>query len=441
MRNNIAKAMLMAGIYVLAGKLGSSQMIKATAANDHAGDRLKLVVILSRHGVRSPTWTQDRLDAYSALPWPTWSVPPGNLTSRGFDLLKQFGSYDRAVLAEANLLTAHGCEDSSKTYIWADTDQRTLESGRALAEGLFPGCSPAVHSLAPAQNDPLFHPHTSERIPVRASFAPLQAQAKSKNNMLQNELLTEMQHVLWGCDPKIVCTPVHPPQNSLLATPSMAAHGKRDQVIESQDSLALAATFSENLLLEYADGIPMEQVGWGKVDESQLRSFLDLHTANFDRTHRASERARAEASNMLFHITRTLQQGVEQRPVADVIGPTGSKLVMLAGHDTNLAGVAALLGLHWTLDGRTDDTPPGTELAFELWQNDHGSYSVRVTVTMQTLRQMREMQTLTPATPPAQQVLTLPGCNAGKQVCEWKAFQGKADQAVDKSKLLQAGSN
>src|ERR1035437_5565544 len=69
-----------------------AQTPKKFSASGHSDSRLKLIVILSRHGVRSPTWTQDHLDAYSASPWPKWSVPPGNLTSRGFELMKQFGN-------------------------------------------------------------------------------------------------------------------------------------------------------------------------------------------------------------------------------------------------------------------------------------------------------------------------------------------------------------
>jgi 4-phytase/acid phosphatase len=144
---------------------------------------------------------------------------------------------------------------------------------------------------------------------------------------------------------------------------------------------------------------------------------------------------------MLRHIERTLDQRVEGRPLADATGPTDSKLVLLAGHDTNLAGVAALLGLHWTLDGRTDDTPPGAELAFELWQNGSGAWSVRITVAMQTLRQMREMQDLTPGAPPARQILTLEGCGAAGLTCSWKDCQHIANAAIDRGAVFPEKSN
>ena len=163
------------------------------------------------------------------------------------------------------------------------------------------------------------------------------------------------------------------------------------------------------------------------MDEAQLRSFLALHSEYFDLMHRTPTLARLEASNMLFHITRSLEQAVEQKPMPDALGPPRTRLVLLAGHDTNLAGVAALLGLQWTLDAREDDTPPGTELAFELWLNDHGIYSVRVTVAIQTLRQLREMPNLTLESPPAYEALSIPECSARHVDCSWQEFQKIAD--------------
>ena len=65
---------------------------------------LKYVVIVSRHGVRSPTWDRERLNEYSSQPWPDWGVAPGELTPHGRDLIKILGSYYREWLTGAGLL-------------------------------------------------------------------------------------------------------------------------------------------------------------------------------------------------------------------------------------------------------------------------------------------------------------------------------------------------
>ena len=432
MSNLIRNILLLACAGAVAWKALPAQTT-TDAARSHGKARLRMVVILSRHGVRSPTWTQARLDSYSAQPWPSWNVPPGNLTSRGYELVRQFGSFDRVSLAEAGLLTVQGCEDAPKTYIWADTDQRTIASGKALAEGLFPLCPPPLHGLSAGVNDPLFHP--------AGKPADLDASSKSTKGAgeqaltRQHELLDEMQHVLLGCDPELACSPAHKPALSMELAGDNISQGARST------PLTLASTFAEDFLLEYADGMPMNEIGWGKVDEPQLRSFLSLHTGYFERAYRSPAFARLAASNMLFHIERTLEQGVEGKTVDAAIGPADSKLVILAGHDTNIAEVAALLGLHWTLDGRTDDTPPGMQLLFELWQDEHGNNSVRISVATQTLQQLREMRPLTLAAPPVSEALMPPGCAASRGACSWADFHRVADEAIDKGAVVVARPN
>ena len=111
-----------------------------------ATPRLTYVVIVSRHGVRSPTWENSRLNQYSAEPWPEWDVPPGNLTPHGRRLIELMGSYYREWLAGEHLLGTQGCQDAGRIYIRADRDQRTVETGRAFGESLLPGCGIEVHS-------------------------------------------------------------------------------------------------------------------------------------------------------------------------------------------------------------------------------------------------------------------------------------------------------
>jgi 4-phytase/acid phosphatase len=357
--------------------------------------------------------------------------------------MKRFGSFDRASFAEAGLEAASGCVDAAATYIWADSEQRTIESGRALAEGLFPACPPSVHHLDAGANDPLFHPAAAGSGRASSDAAVLQSQEALPNqpNARQDELLVEMQRVLLGCLPSVACTPAHPAETPLTVGSAGALRGKGNHAADSDSPLAQASSFAEDFLLEYGEGLPENQVGWGQVDEPQLRRFLALHSDYFDLMHRTPLRARAEASNMLFHIVCTLEQGVKQEPVAGAVGPAASKVVIIAGHDTNIAGTAALLGLHWTLDGRRDDTPPGTELAFELLQNNRGEWSVRVTVAMQTLHQLREMQDLTLAAPPARETLTIEGCGADGALCSWEDFRRIAESATDKASIFIAQPN
>ncbi len=398
---------------------------------------LRMVVILSRHGVRSPTWTRARMNSYSVQPWPKWGVPPGNLTPRGHELLTKFGSFDGAWLAASGLLSPVGCADAPSVYIWVDAAQRTIESGHALAEGLLPGCPVALHGL-PEGEDPLFHTAASGVTAAQADavFAALSARLQQPQNPHVDSLVAEMRHLLTGCGLQTSCVPSADPENALSATRPVALHGKGDRLADVDGPLPAASSFAEDLLLEYAEGMPMTQVGWGKINEAQLRQLLTLHTAYFDLTYRTPAIARLEASNLLFHITRTLEQGAERNPVEGAIGPEGTKVILLVGHDTNLASLAALLGVHWQLDGRRDGTPPGTEMRFELWQDAHGAYLVRLTAAMQTLHQLREALTLTLAAPPAYATLAPPGASRMGNDIPWNEFERIANSVIDKEAVL-----
>jgi 4-phytase/acid phosphatase len=371
------------------------------------------------------------LNTYSALPWPKWSVAPGFLTPRGYELLKRFGAYDRAAYAGMGLLSPKGCADASGMYIWADTDQRTIASGRALAESLYPGCAPEVHSLAEGENDPIFHPIADGVSPevAETAFAQLSKRIAEMPMDSTSQLLTELQRVLLGCKPDADCTPAHAPEMTLTGK-TAASRGAGDKFVTLKGPIPLGSTLSEDLLLEYSDGMPMSSVGWGHVDEAELSRLLALHSVYFDLIHQTPAFAKAEASGMLNHITHTLAQGAAGKAVEGAMGKPGDKLVIFAGHDTNIAGIGALLGLQWHLDGRDEDTPPGTELYFELWQSADGSYSVRTKIAMQKLHQLRELSPLTVADPPAMETLTPAGCTAKGGGCSWKEFLSLSKQAT-----------
>ena len=181
---------------------------------------------------------------------------------------------------------------------------------------------------------------------------------------------------------------------------------------------------STESVLEYTEGMEAAKVGWGRVDIGKLREFLQLHTANEDISQRTSYIARAQSSNLLIHILQSMEQEAASHPVTGALTRPGDRLLILVGHDTNLANIAGALGLSWLIDGRRDDTPPGGALVLELWKvRDTEEYSVRTFYEAQTLDQMRNATPLSVKTPPERVPVFVPGCSQADGSCKWNAFQ------------------
>ena len=413
----------------------------AQKAQDNA-DKLKFVIILSRHGVRSPTASHEQLDQYSARSWPAWDVPPGRLTQQGARLMTIFGAYYRSYFAQRGLFSATGCADAAHVSFYSDSDQRTVETGKSLAEGMFPGCpfneQSEQHALAEGQPDPLFHSLSAglgrpDRDRAVASIAGRIGSNPAALTEAYRPQLEMLQRILLGCSPTPPC-PGHTSTRRLFDIPASLDGGKDDHLVELKGPLNTASTITENFLLEYTNGMPMDQVGWGRVDLATLKQLMELHTGASDLTRRSSYLATVQASNALAHISATLKQAVTDKEVPGALGKPGDRAVVLVGHDTNLANIAGALNLNWIIDGRRDDTPPGGALVFTLWKHSGSSnYDVQAYYTSQTLEQMRNLTELTLDEPPARANVFIPGCSAGGDdfPCDWKAFEQTLTTLID----------
>jgi 4-phytase/acid phosphatase len=404
-------------------------------------EQLQFVVILTRHGVRSPTWPTERLNQFSTQGWPSWGVPPGHLTPRGKELTELLGAYDRAYLAEEGLLSAKGCEDATRLFLWADTDQRTIETGRALASGMFPGCSVHVRSLPEGTTDPLFSPMAaSVGRPDRAlAVAAVQGRIGSNPGALleaYRPTLETMQQVLFGCTPGPNCPPEGAAvEQFLLDLPASVGPGKGEKLVDFAGPLSTAATLAQNFLLEYANGMAGNDLGWGRVNESNLRQMMALHIAYADLARRTLYLARTNGSNLLSHMLKSMDQAISRKRVRGALGTPHDKGVVIVGHDTNIANVAAMLRLSWLIKGyQRDDTPPGGALVFEVWYHPISkAYSVRTYYTAQTLEQMRKALPLTLDSPPAKAPVFVPGCSTADEAfsCNWNQFRRTVETAID----------
>src|SRR5258708_26920090 len=113
--------------------------------------------------------------------------------------------------------------------------------------------------------------------------------------------------------------------------------------------------------------MPRSDVGWGRVGSAaDIAAVMPLHERAFKLYFSGPYGAGRDGAPMARLILAAWAG--ETRPTAPGFGP-GTRLLALAGHDSNLALMGGLFGLAWTLPDQPDATAPATALAFELWKD------------------------------------------------------------------------
>ena len=392
-------------------------------------------VALSRHGVRSPIAGHPALATFAADTWPTWPVPSGHLTPRGAELAKLLGAYYREYYAAQGLFPARGCPPTGRVVAWADVDQRTLVTAQSLLDGMFPSCNLAPGSLIDAKTDPLFHPTRAgvcKIDPARARRSVI-SNAGGSLASLRRTLRTEiaaMQSILKCCQPALCRAAGANAPCSLRNLPT-AVVSEYSGNVRLSGPISIGSTASEIFLLEYAEGFPERQVAWGRASTPQaIRPLLRLHAAQFDLMERTSYLAARQGSALMERILSTLQHA------ADTSGTMGPLFTLLVGHDTNLANIGGMLGLHWPLPSYlANETPPAGAMHFDLLRDRETKvHAVRIRYVAQTLEQMRHMAPLELARPPETAVVKINGCKASEDgACPWTEFATLANRAIDRA--------
>nr|WP_326492778.1 histidine-type phosphatase [Xanthomonas hortorum] len=378
--------------------------------------QLERVVVVFRHGVRAPLQGEAAAAHYADAPWPQWSTPASLLTVHGRIGVQLSGEYLRQWLAQHKVLPSSGCPAPGSVSIWANTDQRTIDSGALLAEALAPDCGIVAGHREAGSNDPLFRPIEAGAVAFDAvaAVASIEKQTGGPAALLQGHAaeLQAMQQIL-GC----TRTPCDFAQMPSTLTPSANGRG-----LALGGPIDLTSGTGEVLLLQYAEGLPQSQVGWGRATPERLAQVSRLHALLFDiyaRPHYMAARSGAPLAREVLQRFGDAQ---------------AAKVSLFVGSDTHIAALSSLLGVHFHLPGYgADDPPPGGALVLGLWREPSGKQVVRAQYLAQSLDQLRTLAPLNLEHPPLQQKLALGICTAKqRKACPLPEFT----QALEKQLQL-----
>ena len=437
---------------VLAGLAFPARSEEAAVADS---GELELVVALFRHGVRAPLkGFADTAKDHSKEDWPglsDWGAADwGDLTEHGKLLATALGRYHAGAYKDA-------WPGGFNVFLWADVDPRTRDTAAALERGFRAAGIPDVTvASSEAKVDPLFHPFKAgcgepdagrlERIAdrIRSHWQSWASRYQTGFHQLGDVLACRT-----SADCKL-------PLNKVIDTASSCAKpGDCEAPIAWKGRFSYGSSASEAFLLEYANGMARDRVGWGRVQAPagrdrpwNLRTMFALHEFFFDKTERDRYIATIQASNLLREILGALSRKA-RRPVEGCPhGEEKSRFIGLVGHDTNLAGVGALLKLGWqyrdqslpshrrfpadTIHLPDNDALPAGALVFELRRHARG-YFVRVSYVTLGVAQMRDG-----AGEPFRLNVNGPACRGRSRHCEMslEAFQSLVDEGLGDRKFL-----
>jgi 4-phytase/acid phosphatase len=365
------------------------------------------VVLYMRHGVRSPTKDPPTAPEVTAAPWPKWSVPPGWLTAHGVQGVRRLGTFDRSWLVRSGLLPAQGCPDSARIWLHADSDQRTIATGDEWLASIAPGCTLGNEHLPQGQPDPLFR-HAGEMDPDAANAAVTSALGAPGIEGLEasrREALITLDRIL--CGEKT--TDCGLGRQSTVLMPAKSGRGPR-----LMGALATASTLAQDLTLEYAEGLPEGQVGWGRATAADIQAVGIFHSTQYLVLGRQPYLAARYVGPIVQRILDALTRTDSPAPV----------ITTLIGHDSGVASLTGLLGAHFQVPGyAADDPPPGGALIYERLRDGKGQRFVRVSFRAQSLEQLRTLSPLD-KDPPYYTALSIEGCGT---LCPLETLQQRLE--------------
>lgn len=407
----------------------------------HVDDtKLKQVIIFARHAVRSPVLPNRTLDAFSARPFPLFSSSGANITINGSQNETILGGYYRLWLAQQGLLTGNDPTDAAFVYARANNAPLIIDTARAFWTGMLPGASVNVNSYPPQENDPLFVPVSAgvARLDMPMAVASVMGRLGGNPQSLASANAPELaltRAILFDYPAGQTPTPATPDGKLDVTTlPIAVTAGNATQPVNLGGLVTVIGAI-DPFVMEYADGLPAAEVGWGQLTAASISQNTRLYNLVLDLEYRTPYLARVQSSNTASHIVRSLVQAATGNTMTGALANPTTKVIVLTAANTNVTGLAGLFHLDWSLPGYPPDTcSPGGALVFELRQSQStGEYIVRTSYITQSMDQLRNRTPLTLAAPPAIAPLFVPGCSRGNATfdCPLEDFVGVARHAID----------
>lgn len=350
--------------------------------------KLKEVVILSRHNIRSPLSTNgSALSKMTPHEWTEWSSAASELTLRGGVLETEMGQFFRKWTVEEGLFKENYVPTVDEVNLYANSMQRCIATAQYFSSGFMPVAGLHVnHRYVPSKMDPIFFPRLTKSSEAFRTEAMKQINAMGGKDGLVgiNKGLKDSYDII-----------------SKVLDMKQSEYYKKGEVKDFVDndtritlnlnqepgmkgSLKNANSASDAFILQYYEEPDALKAAFGHKlsleDWTKIARIKDVYGDVL-----------FTAPIVAVNVAHPLLQYMYDELNADT-----RKFTFLCGHDSNIASVDAALGVEdYSLPNSIEKkTPIGSKLVFEKWVDTAGKAYVAINLVYQSTGQLKQMSLL-----------------------------------------------
>ena len=350
--------------------------------------KLKEVVILSRHNIRSPLSTNgSALSKMTPHEWTEWSSAASELTLRGGVLETEMGQFFRKWTVEEGLFKENYVPTVDEVNLYANSMQRCIATAQYFSSGFMPVAGLHVnHRYVPSKMDPVFFPRLTKSSEAFRTEAMKQINAMGGKDGLVgiNKSLKDSYDII-----------------SKVLDMKQSEYYKKGEVKDFVDndtritlnlnqepgmkgSLKNANSASDAFILQYYEEPDALKAAFGHKlsleDWTKIARIKDVYGDVL-----------FTAPIIAVNVAHPLLQYMYDELNADT-----RKFTFLCGHDSNIASVDAALGVEdYSLPNSIEKkTPIGSKLVFEKWVDAAGKAYVAINLVYQSTGQLKQMSLL-----------------------------------------------
>ena len=367
--------------------------------------KLKEVVILSRHNIRSPLSTNgSALSKMTPHEWTNWSSASSELTLRGGVLETEMGQFFRKWTIETGLFKDNYVPTIDEVNVYANSMQRCIATAQYFSGGFMPVANLRVnHRYVPSKMDPIFFPRLTKSTEAFRTEAMKQINAMGGKEGLVgiNKSLKESYD--------LIAKVLDMKQSEYYKKGEIKDFVNNDTQITLElnqepgmkGSLKNANSASDAFILQYYEEPDGMKAAFGhKLTTEDWTKIAKVKDVYGDVLFTAPIVAVNVAHPLLQYMY-------------DELNDKDRKFTFLCGHDSNIASVDAALGVEeYSLPNSIEKkTPIGSKLVLEKWVDAAGKAYIAVNLVYQSTDQLKQMSLLDLQDAPQVFSLKLKGLN------------------------------